>query len=99
VRTQFAFRVHAPAFRAVRVDVPQGTSIFVRAHDARRVAGVGVATRPFAGTCKRQGRTDRCEAGIEGCPAPQGRWLALVVKQSRSPARIHVTFFFSRRSG
>jgi hypothetical protein len=99
VRTQFAFGVHAPAFRAVRVDVPHGAAIFVRAHDARRIAGVGVATRPFIGTCRRRGNVDRWETGVEGCPAPQGRWQALVVKRSRAPARIHVTFFFASRSG
>ena len=96
---RFTFNVRAPAFRSVRVTVPHGAAVSVKARDAHRLAGVGVATRPFTDSCKRRGRFDVCETGVEGCPAPQGRWTASVVKWTRAPALITVDFFFASRSG
>ena len=99
VRTHFAFTVRAPAFRAVRLEAPHGADVRVQAWDAHRIAGVGISTRPFVGTCKRQAKIDRCESQIEACPAPQGRWTAFVVKRSDPPARVRVTFLFANHSG
>jgi hypothetical protein len=97
-RVSFPFIVRAPAFRAVRLEAPVGADVEVRAWAPRRQAAVGTSTRDD-GTCIRRGKIQRCETGIEGCPAPQGRWRAFIVKRSPAPARIRVTFFFWNRAG
>src|SRR2546421_8715601 len=71
---RFAFRVHAAAFRAVRLRAPHGAAVRVFAQDSQRIAGVGTSMHPSPGTCHRGARVDVCETQIEGCPAPQGHW-------------------------
>src|SRR5215210_7421115 len=94
----FLFTVRAPAFRTVRLEAPVGANVVVRAWAPGRRAGVGTSTRD-GGTCIRRGRIQRCETGVEGCPAPQGRWRAFIVKRSPASARLRVTFLFSSRAG
>jgi hypothetical protein len=98
--TRFRFQVHAPAFFAVRLSVPVGANIHVVARDRMRIAQVGTGTGGFwAAHCSRHGRNEVCESFIEGCPAPQGRWDAVLVKRSRDPAPARVTFLFNSKSG
>jgi hypothetical protein len=97
-RVSFPFLVRAPAFRAVRLEAPVGADVQVMAWAPRRLAGVGTSTRDDD-SCSRRGRVVRCETGVEGCPAPQGRWRAFIVKRTPAPARIRVSFFFWNRAG
>jgi len=96
---RFEFRVHAPAFRAVRLRASHGAAVRVFARDRKRIAGVGTSMHPSPGTCRRGPRFDVCESQIEGCPAPQGRWDAVLVKRSGPAARVRVSFLFSPASG
>jgi hypothetical protein len=53
----------------------------------------------WGGSCFQEGAFELCQSLIEGCPAPQGRWNATVVKRNLRAARVRVSFLFSNRSG
>ena len=100
-RTQFTFRMHAPAFSAVRLVVPHAAVVSLLASDRAQRMGIAASSDPARGACSQRGRYDVCDTYEEACPAPQGRWVARLTRHGRTdaPMRVRVRFTFTNRAG
>jgi len=99
-RARFHFTAEVgAAFRDVRLVVPHGALVTVSAREADGQMAVGVSTSlraSPAARCIRRGRYDICDQQEEACPILNENWTVRVVKRTAAPARVRISFFFTR---